>query len=97
MSSRDPAGPDSRHSRSVLFPGIGPEGQRAIGSRSIVFVGIGAIAHLSLKLAPPAVVIRPMCHGPEKNIGWVPATNAGVMSKPAGTAFGESPSLKNES
>src|SRR5689334_17317864 len=35
-----------------------------------------------------------MCHGPEKNIGCVPETNAGVMSNPSGTAFGERPSLK---
>ena len=44
--------------------------------------------------APPASLIRPMCHGPEKNIGWVPFTNAGVMSKPSGTDFGRQPLLE---
>jgi len=32
-----------RHSRSILFPGIGEEGQRRIGAFSIAFVGIGAV------------------------------------------------------
>ena len=54
----------------------------------LTFFGIGAIAHLPSISAPPASLMRPRCHGPEKNIGWVPATNAGVMSKPSGTDFG---------
>jgi adenylyltransferase/sulfurtransferase len=33
----------SRYSRSVLFPGIGEEGQRRIGAFSIAFVGLGAV------------------------------------------------------
>jgi len=32
-----------RYSRSVLFPGIGEEGQRRIGAFSIAFVGVGAV------------------------------------------------------
>ncbi len=63
----------------------------------VTFLGIGAIAHLPSMSAPPASVIRPRCHGPEKNIGCVPATKAGVMSKPSGTDFGVRPSSKNES
>ncbi len=50
MSTRDPSG-DSRYSRSILFPGIGPEGQRAIGSRSIALVGIGAIGAAAAEIA----------------------------------------------
>src|SRR5262245_32522902 len=61
------------------------------------FLGIGATAHLPSMSAPPASLIRPMCHGPEKNIGWVPFTKAGVMSNPSGTDLGAMPSLKNES
>jgi adenylyltransferase/sulfurtransferase len=34
---------NERYSRSVLFPGIGEEGQRRIGAFSIAFVGVGAI------------------------------------------------------
>ncbi len=56
--------------------------------------GIWAIAHLSAKSAPPASLMRLRCHGPEKNMGWVPDTKAGVMSKPSGTDFGERPSSK---
>jgi len=33
----------SRYSRSILFPGIGEEGQRRIGAFSIAFVGVGAV------------------------------------------------------
>lgn len=35
--------PSSRFSRSILFPGIGEEGQRRIEKLSIVFVGVGAV------------------------------------------------------
>ena len=61
---------------------------------ALTFLGIGAMAHLPSMSAPPASLIRPRCHGPEKNIGWVPATNAGVMSKPSGTDFGREPLLE---
>ncbi len=40
-----------RHSRSVLFPGIGPEGQERIGRYSIVFVGAGAIGAAAAEAA----------------------------------------------
>jgi len=33
----------ARYSRSILFPGIGEEGQRRIGAFSIAFVGVGAV------------------------------------------------------
>ena len=35
--------PRRDYSRSILFPGIGEEGQRRIGAFSIAFVGIGAV------------------------------------------------------
>ncbi len=38
--SPDPGG---RHSRSILFPGIGPEGQERIGRFAIAFAGVGAV------------------------------------------------------
>jgi molybdopterin/thiamine biosynthesis adenylyltransferase len=40
-----------RHSRSVLFPGIGPEGQERIGRFRIVFVGVGAVGAAAAELA----------------------------------------------
>src|SRR5690349_1023238 len=58
----------------------------------VSLVGIGATAHFLSKPAPPASLIRPMCQGPEKNIGWVPRTKAGVMSKPCLVVFGLRPS-----
>ena len=58
----------------------------------VALVGIGATAHFLSNPAPPASLIRPMCHGPEKNIGCVPRTNAGVMSKPCLVVFGLRPS-----
>lgn len=44
----DPSAPpvvrlEDRHSRSVLFPGIGPEGQARIRASSVAFVGVGAV------------------------------------------------------
>jgi len=36
-------GPFDRFSRSVLFPGIGDEGQKRIGAFSIAIVGVGAV------------------------------------------------------
>jgi molybdopterin-synthase adenylyltransferase len=34
--------PEERYSRQVLFPGIGPEGQRRLGASSVAIVGCGA-------------------------------------------------------
>ena len=51
------AGSDSvsgRYSRSVLFPGIGPEGQARIGAFSIAFVGVGAVGAAAAESAARA-------------------------------------------
>jgi molybdopterin/thiamine biosynthesis adenylyltransferase len=42
---------DGRFSRSVLFPGIGEEGQRRIGAFSIAFVGVGAVGAVAAEAA----------------------------------------------
>jgi adenylyltransferase/sulfurtransferase len=47
-----------RYSRSVLFPGIGPEGQERIGRFSIVFVGVGAVGAAAAEAALRAGVGR---------------------------------------
>src|SRR5262249_10770999 len=47
-----------RYSRSILFPGIGPEGQRRIEGSSIVFVGIGAVGASAVEMAARAGVGR---------------------------------------
>jgi molybdopterin/thiamine biosynthesis adenylyltransferase len=47
-----------RYSRSILFPGIGPEGQRRIESFSIVFVGAGAVGAAAAAMAARAGVGR---------------------------------------
>ena len=47
-----------RYSRSVLFPGIGEEGQRRIEAFSIVFVGVGAIGAAAAEAAARAGVGR---------------------------------------
>lgn len=47
-----------RHSRSVLFPGIGEEGQRRIREFSIVFVGVGAVGATAAESAARAGVGR---------------------------------------
>jgi molybdopterin/thiamine biosynthesis adenylyltransferase len=49
---------DSLHSRSILFPGIGAEGQRRIGELSILFVGVGAIGAGAAESAARAGVGR---------------------------------------
>jgi adenylyltransferase/sulfurtransferase len=41
----------ARYARSILFPGIGPEGQQRIGRFSIVFVGAGAVGAASAEAA----------------------------------------------
>ncbi len=40
-----------RHSRSILFPGIGKEGQERIGRFSIAFVGAGAVGAAAAEAA----------------------------------------------
>ncbi len=47
-----------RYSRSILFPGIGEEGQRRIGAFSIVFVGVGAVGAAAAEAAARAGVGR---------------------------------------
>src|SRR6266508_1250853 len=49
---------DDRHSRSILFPGIGEEGQRRVGAFSIVFVGVGAVGAAAAESAARAGVGR---------------------------------------
>lgn len=49
-------GGDSRHSRSILFPGIGEEGQKRIRELSIVFVGVGAVGAAAAESAARAGV-----------------------------------------
>ena len=43
--------PSGRHSRSVLFPGIGPEGQEKIGRYSLAIVGVGAVGAAAAEAA----------------------------------------------
>jgi len=50
--------PDERHSRSVLFPGIGPEGQERIRRFSMAIVGVGAVGAAAAELAARAGVGR---------------------------------------
>lgn len=40
-----------RHARSVLFPGIGPEGQERIGRTAVAFVGVGAVGAAAAEIA----------------------------------------------
>jgi len=47
-----------RYSRSILFPGIGPEGQKKIESFSMVFVGVGAVGASAAEMAARAGVGR---------------------------------------
>ena len=47
-----------RYSRSILFPGIGPEGQKRIGAFSIAFVGVGAVGASAVEMAARAGVGR---------------------------------------
>jgi molybdopterin-synthase adenylyltransferase len=47
-----------RHSRSILFPGIGKEGQERIGRFSIAFVGVGAVGAAAAEAALRAGVGR---------------------------------------
>jgi adenylyltransferase/sulfurtransferase len=47
-----------RYARSVLFPGIGPAGQRRIRETSIVFVGLGAVGAAAAESAARAGVGR---------------------------------------
>jgi len=52
------SGTSGRHSRSVLFPGIGEEGQRRISRFSIVIVGVGAVGAAAAELAARAGIGR---------------------------------------
>jgi adenylyltransferase/sulfurtransferase len=52
------SGTSGRHSRSVLFPGIGEEGQRRIGRFSIAIVGVGAVGAAAAELAARAGIGR---------------------------------------
>jgi len=54
----DSMNPMNRFSRSILFPGIGEEGQRRIGAFSIVFVGVGAVGAVAAESAARAGVGR---------------------------------------
>ncbi|MDQ5858357.1 MAG: ThiF family adenylyltransferase [Acidobacteriota bacterium] len=47
---------DDRYSRSILFPGIGPEGQERIRRFSIAIVGVGAVGAAAAELAARAGV-----------------------------------------
>lgn len=49
---------DERHSRSVLFPGIGAKGQDAIRRFSMAIVGVGAVGAAAAELAARAGVGR---------------------------------------
>jgi adenylyltransferase/sulfurtransferase len=49
---------DDRHSRSVLFPGIGPGGQERIRKFSMAIVGVGAVGAAAAELAARAGVGR---------------------------------------
>jgi len=49
---------DERHSRSVLFPGIGREGQERIARFSIAFVGAGAVGAAAAETAVRAGFAR---------------------------------------
>jgi molybdopterin/thiamine biosynthesis adenylyltransferase len=40
-----------RHSRSVLFAGIGPDGQERIGKAAVAFVGVGAVGAAAAEIA----------------------------------------------
>ena len=56
--NRNPLSDASRHSRSVLFPGIGEDGQKRIRGFSIVFVGVGAVGAAAAESAARAGVGR---------------------------------------
>ena len=49
---------DARHSRSILFPGIGEEGQARIARFSIAFVGAGAVGAAAAETAVRAGFAR---------------------------------------
>jgi len=53
-TGREDVGAAGRHSRSILFPGIGPEGQARIAATSIVFVGVGAVGAAAAESAARA-------------------------------------------
>jgi adenylyltransferase/sulfurtransferase len=48
----------ARHDRSILFSGIGPEGQKRIEAGAIAFVGVGAVGAAAAEIAARAGVGR---------------------------------------
>jgi adenylyltransferase/sulfurtransferase len=48
----------ARHDRSILFAGIGPEGQKRIEASAIAFVGVGAVGAAAAEIAARAGVGR---------------------------------------
>src|SRR5581483_7581533 len=51
-----PVTTEERYSRQVLFPGIGPEGQRRLGEAKVVVVGCGATGSATASLLARAGV-----------------------------------------
>src|ERR1044072_128409 len=51
-----PVTSEERYSRQVLFPGIGPEGQRRLGEATVVVVGCGATGSATASLLARAGV-----------------------------------------
>ncbi len=58
VESRESRGGEGRYSRSVLFPGIGEEGQKRIRGFSMVLVGVGAVGAAAAESAARAGVGR---------------------------------------
>src|SRR5262249_49476835 len=48
---RDAMNASDRHSRSVLFAGIGASGQERIGRIAVAFVGVGAVGAAAVEIA----------------------------------------------
>src|SRR5262249_3883968 len=46
-----PMSGEGRHSRSILFPGIGAAGQERIGRTAVAFVGVGAVGAAGSEIA----------------------------------------------
>ncbi len=50
MPTSFPTAFDDRYSRQLLFPGIGPEGQRKLAEARVVIIGVGAIGSVAAGL-----------------------------------------------
>ena len=61
-----------RYSRSILFPGIGEEGQRRIARFSIAFVGVGAVGAAAAEVAVRAGIRPAHAHRPRRRRGIEP-------------------------